>query len=384
MVGTFSAAAAAATSSRNVSSYRSLAQLCLCKVEHIVKQWWQHIPYIHPHYAVKSYPNPILINKLAQSGFGFDCASKNEICLTQTCTKLASCHPISLIYANPTKSPDDIEYAMKHNVNDYVVDSIEEVEKIHGIDPAARYVIRMLSHESDSIMKFNKKFGANFSECHAMMDYMAKHDLHFSGFSYHVGSKCRNMDMHKHTIDGILSHCVPYGEANGLKTSVIDIGGGFECVQNLADIHRLCSDNYLTLFERKGIQLMAEPGRLISSGSLNLITKVIAVRERRIGEESKLYITINDSVYHSFQGKMFDYQLFQPKPLYNACKNARSCTIFGQTCDSLDVICENVMLPPPAIGDFLLFENMGAYSLASATGQFNGFESAIMLDAPLS
>jgi len=39
--------------------------------------------------------------------------------------------------------------------------------------------------------------------------------------------------------------------------------------------------------------------------------------------------------------------------------------VFGQTCDSLDLICENVMLPYPTIGDQLLFKNCGAYSLAS-------------------
>jgi diaminopimelate decarboxylase len=46
-------------------------------------------------------------------------------------------------------------------------------------------------------------------------------------------------------------------------------------------------------------------------------------------------------------------------------------SLFGPTCDSLDVICD-VELPDLQVGDWLYFTNMGAYTVASAT-HFNGF-----------
>ncbi|KAH3743547.1 hypothetical protein Pelo_15053 [Pelomyxa schiedti] len=39
--------------------------------------------------------------------------------------------------------------------------------------------------------------------------------------------------------------------------------------------------------------------------------------------------------------------------------------IFGPTCDSLDCITQEAMLPELGIGDYLYFENMGAYTMAA-------------------
>lgn len=47
-------------------------------------------------------------------------------------------------------------------------------------------------------------------------------------------------------------------------------------------------------------------------------------------------------------------------------------TIFGPTCDSIDVICRSVLLPELKVGDWLYFTNMGAYTMAAASS-FNGF-----------
>jgi Pyridoxal-dependent decarboxylase, C-terminal sheet domain len=47
-------------------------------------------------------------------------------------------------------------------------------------------------------------------------------------------------------------------------------------------------------------------------------------------------------------------------------------TIFGPTCDSIDVICRSVLLPKLNVGDWLYFTNMGAYTMAAASS-FNGF-----------
>lgn len=47
-------------------------------------------------------------------------------------------------------------------------------------------------------------------------------------------------------------------------------------------------------------------------------------------------------------------------------------TVFGPTCDSIDVIARSVLLPKLNVGDYMYFENMGAYTMAAA-GSFNGF-----------
>jgi len=159
------------------------------------------------------------------------------------------------------------------------------------------------------------------------------------------------------------------------KDCVIDIGRGFENESQLLELHnQLVNLNILERFAGKNITFIAEPGRLFSKGAIDVYTKVIALRETYIDNILTLFITINDSVYHSFQGKIFDHQVFEPKALYSSDSDELvRCVIFGQTCDSIDIIVEDIMLPYPKLNDILLFQHMGAYSLASAEGRFNGF-----------
>jgi ornithine decarboxylase len=52
----------------------------------------------------------------------------------------------------------------------------------------------------------------------------------------------------------------------------------------------------------------------------------------------------------------------------------QTCSIWGPTCDSQDCLFPTAQLPQAlAVGDWLGFDNMGAYTLPVA-GNFNGFE----------
>jgi Pyridoxal-dependent decarboxylase, C-terminal sheet domain/Pyridoxal-dependent decarboxylase, pyridoxal binding domain len=106
---------------------------------------------------------------------------------------------------------------------------------------------------------------------------------------------------------------------------------------------------------------------------------------------------INDGVYGGFNSIMFDHASVRPRILEEAEKivakeneegfliletseNASeqstrtlfASTVFGPTCDSIDVIARSVLLPKLKVGDFLYFQNMGAYTMAAASS-FNGF-----------
>lgn len=49
-------------------------------------------------------------------------------------------------------------------------------------------------------------------------------------------------------------------------------------------------------------------------------------------------------------------------------------SVWGPTCDSIDLVCPKTVLPAGLqVGDWLGFDNMGAYTICAAS-QFNGFE----------
>jgi len=89
---------------------------------------------------------------------------------------------------------------------------------------------------------------------------------------------------------------------------------------------------------------------------------------------------VNEGVYGCFNNLMFDHASCRPRvlrsgsgPSTNGGKRLHTSTVFGNTCDSIDVVARSVLLPELKIGDWLYFENMGAYTSAAASG-FNGFE----------
>jgi len=60
------------------------------------------------------------------------------------------------------------------------------------------------------------------------------------------------------------------------------------------------------------------------------------------------------------------------EPLCVNCTPLYKSKIFGPTCDSLDVVVNEAWLPILEVGDWITFNNMGAYTCAAAS-EFNGF-----------
>lgn len=91
---------------------------------------------------------------------------------------------------------------------------------------------------------------------------------------------------------------------------------------------------------------------------------------------------VNDGVYGAFNCILFDHQTPLPRVLTvngspytpSAFPDEQLASIWGPTCDSIDCISKGLLLPRGIqVGDWLEFENMGAYTICAAS-QFNGFE----------
>jgi ornithine decarboxylase len=103
-----------------------------------------------------------------------------------------------------------------------------------------------------------------------------------------------------------------------------------------------------------------------------LVAKVIGKAVR----DGKLCYYVNDGVYHTFSGKIFDHCEYHLKAFKNG--PLQICSVFGPTCDALDTISLAEQLPELNLDDLLYSENIGAYTHASST-YFNGFPPAKVL-----
>lgn len=95
---------------------------------------------------------------------------------------------------------------------------------------------------------------------------------------------------------------------------------------------------------------------------------------RREANDKMMYY-INDGVYGSFNCILFDHQLVYPEVLSpdTDChkKGLLSSSVWGPTCDGLDLVTPQCLLPELQTGNWLAFRDMGAYTFAAAS-TFNG------------
>ncbi len=317
--------------------------------------WWrEHLPSIKPYYAIKSYSDKCILEILSKNNVaGFDVASREEISKVVRYNK-------PIILSHPFKSIEDIEHAKKTNVSNIVCNTLDEIEKVLKYYKEASIIWRVKSSEQYSQIKFNSKFGASVNESIEAIKLVDN----IKGISFHVGSKCSNMNAYTLTLNMIKNVLIPEFQNKNRKCELIDIGGGFNDENDIISLKKAIKEcDFL-----KNHNVIAEPGRYFSRDSITLFTKVIAVKK----DYDKYNIYINDSIYNSFSGKFYDHQEFNPIALYNS--ELKNCCIWGNTCDSGDMIVDNVMLPLPKEGDVIQWNNMGAYSIASSVNGFNGFK----------
>lgn len=93
---------------------------------------------------------------------------------------------------------------------------------------------------------------------------------------------------------------------------------------------------------------------------------------------------MNDSVFHSFNCVLVDGVSFDDSDQFYSkvldgnkmeISDIRNSTLFGMTCDGMDIISKNFRVPFGAkIGDWFCFGGMGAYTYSIKTN-FNGMST---------
>lgn len=335
-------------------------------------------PRVQVYYAVKANPDPAIIKTFYDVGGSFDVASIQEFTLIQDLVKNL---PASerrdfiwnrIIYANPVKR---IETLIELDQYKPLVtfDNEEEIRKIKTYAPKAGLVLRLLVPSTGALVELSSKFGADPGNAVHLIRQAAELGLVVEGLSFHVGSQNTNFDNFIQALN--VTHMV-YEEAllegfDSLK--VIDIGGGFPAPYSLEaeafeDFAPTISSEIDRLFPPE-LDIAAEPGRYLVATSAVAIASVLGKAVR--GGKQCYYI--NDGVYHTFSGVIFDHCKYKIKAIKQG--ETQLCSVFGPTCDSLDTISLTEELPDLEIGDLVYAENIGAYSHASSTW-FNGFPPA--------
>ncbi len=359
------------------------------------QKWNLHLPFIKPYYAVKCNPNLVILKLLYNLGCNFDCASKNEIAKIinlgespDAKTSNASLND-RIVFANPCKMISQIKYARAHDVDLVVFDDENELYKMKMFHSNAKLILRIKTDDTNSICKFNCKFGADIEDVENLLIKALSLNLNVIGISFHVGSGCRNKTQYRTAIENC--HKVYQIAKNlGIEIELIDVGGGFPGYSlkdeiTFEEIAQVLNDSIQEYFydkenEKYLVEFIAEPGRYMVASSHTLVLSIInkKIRVNKETQEKEIIYYVNDSIYSTLNNIIHDHFVISNDNLFpfnERNEKKYKSTIFGPTCDSLDKITDNVMLPDLLCGEYLYVENLGAYTTAVNYDEelFNGF-----------
>lgn len=339
---------------------------------------FQHwLPNVQAYYAVKANSAPEILNTFYKMGASFDVASIAEFHLAFENIKHLPQKERQdfiwnkIIYANPIKDNNTLE-----ELNQYkplvTYDNIEEIYKIKKYAPNAGLVLRIRVPNTGSIVELSSKFGASPGEAVKLINIAFDSGLTVEGISFHVGSQCTNFDNFVQALNTSAS-ILNDADGKGFPLRLLDIGGGFPApydgsVKPFHELARVLNTEFARLFTKK-LEIIAEPGRFLVATAATLVAQVIGKADR----DGKRCYYLNDGIYHTFSGVLFDHCQYHIKSFKTG--TTQLCAVFGPTCDALDTICQAESLPELNLGDFVYSENIGAYSHASST-YFNGFPPA--------
>ena len=328
------------------------------------RRFMASMPRVRPHYAVKANPDPRILNALIEEGTGFEIASTAELDLLLSLGVKAA----EVFYSNPTKSRDFVAYSAGKGVEWFVVDSVEELKKIHSIKSDAKLYLRIDTPNIGSDWPLAGKFGAHTAEAREIIAAAAKIKADLAGVGFHVGSQCRNPENWRVGIEKSRAVFDQMAKA-GLNPRLLNIGGGFP-VRHVKPIPAIevigeTVNRALEAFP-PDVEVIAEPGRFLVSDAGYFVCRIMGTATRAGKRWMHLDAGLFGGIIETTEGLKYKIRTDRAGPDI-------PWNVAGPTCDSIDVVMRDEPLPSDLQeGDYLYIKNAGAYTTAYASN-FNGF-----------
>jgi ornithine decarboxylase len=322
------------------------------------------MPRVRPHYAVKANPDRRVLKVLIQEGAGFEIASTTELDLLLGLGVPAA----EIFFSNPVKARDAIAYAAAKGVEWFVVDSIDEVRKVHEVKPDAKLYLRIAAPNIGSDWPLSGKFGAGAADAREIVSYAAKRGADLAGVTFHVGSQCRNPENWRVGMEKARAVFDQMTKA-GLKPRLLNVGGGFPVrhvkpIPSIEVIGQVINEA-LKAFPAE-VRVIAEPGRYLVSDAGYFVCRVLGTASRAGKRWMHWDAGMFGGVIETTEGLKYKIRTDRAGP-------DTPWTVGGPTCDSVDIILRDEPLPSDLQeGDFVYIRNAGAYTTAYASN-FNGF-----------
>ena len=324
------------------------------------------------HYAMKANSNPAILRILQEEGAWMDTVSEWEIRLA-----LAAGVPAErILFTGNNSTLEELEACLALGVS-LNLGSLASLERLAARHPGAAFSIRInpgvgAGHHAHCITGGPaSKFGIWHEDLAQAREVAAKHGVRINGIHSHIGTGIYTAAPMLEAMELVLQNAREFPDLE-----FIDFGGGFGVPyrpnQEPLDEQSLgqeMSRRFLEFIEEYGrpLRMKIEPGRFLvaSAGSLVVqVTDVNTTPEHR-------FIGVNSGFNHLVRPTMYGS--------YHQIANAshpeapeQSVVVVGNICESGDIFSRDGeaidrLLPDPQVGDYLVFQEAGAYGMSMSS-----------------
>jgi len=351
-------------------------------------------------YAVKANSNLSVLRLLASEGAGFDIVSAGELFRVIK----AGGDPKKCTFAGVGKTREEIEYALKHEIYSFNVESEAELRYLNEvaadlgvIAPAAVRVnpnVDAKTHKYISTGKSENKFGVDFE---AISDLYARAsselpNIQLRGLQMHIGSQLTSIDPFIEAVEKVAPLAAQLKADHGIE--FWSIGGGIGIVyedslqagsetwwsSKSADERPLTLAQYgeavVPRLKDLGLKILLEPGRAIAGNAGVLVTKCLYEKKG----SAKTFKIVDAGMGDLIRPALYEGH-HDIVPLKEDSGEPRKVDVVGPICESGDFFCQDRELPDFQPGDFIALMSAGAYGFVMASN-YNSrpFPAEILVD----
>ncbi len=334
------------------------------KIQRILSIFIKHFGKDEVFYAIKANSDLAVLQLLKDNQANYEVSSCAELNMLQN----MGIDGKRIISASPIKTVEFVRSASNYGVSYFVVDSVYELRKLAANAPGCGVVVRLTVPNKGSEWPLEKKFGVDTGQAIELLEEARELGLHTWGFCFHVGSQCIRPNTWREAIRKV-GFAWTQAEKKGITLHGLNVGGGFpiEYMHPVTSIGEIAK--VITTAIKEEIpgakDILVEPGRALVGEAGTLVSTVIGKSIRNKVRWLYLDAGVFNALTEVLGGIRYPVEALRKGRLFK-------WKVAGPTCDSMDIISENELLPDLDIDDRVIFKSAGAYTTVYGS-TFNGY-----------
>jgi diaminopimelate decarboxylase len=340
-------------------------------------------------YAMKSNPNAALLSRMREFVDRLDISSGGELVRAAD----AGWSPDLIGFTGPGKRDTELQLAIDRQIGHVVLESTQEAQRLDKIAAVAGRVQRVLIRISPLALPpgFGSRmagkptqFGIDEEVVDGAIEQILRlKNLRLDGFHVYSGTQCLSAASIVEHFRSTLQLFGAVSQRYKLRPRTLVIGSGFGIPYHETDkaleIGALGSEigALVEAFKQQphvsDAELILETGRYLVGEAGYFLTSVVSTKTSR---GVAICVCDGGMNHHLAASGHLGSVIHRNYPIFKVDDNPpprehwQPQTLYGPLCTSIDLLGNQVALPPLAVGELLAFGSSGAYGLTSSPTGF--------------